>query len=338
MKKYLHIAIITAILCVLFAGPAWANGSFADVAFNEYTSQIQEDPMGSDCVKYNEWYYGGRVSNPFDHGEYVQQFNWNTTFVSWCAEQVGYTTLSVIPRTCSISEMYVYFLDHGYPSYTPQSVVSSEGDLQIDAGDIMFFTTDAGAQCVCIVTYADYYGISCVIGDSCGIVDAFHADYPDLPESACIFHIPPIQNDNISTIVLFLQQEMNLNPAAVCGIATNIMYESKGSYSCIGDNGYSAGICQWHNDRFGSLVKFCDMYGYDWFSLEGQLQFLKYELEGPYRGLLDMINTSENSPEGAYEAAYLFCLDFERPEDMTKKAVIRGQDAHDIYYPLWYGR
>ena len=170
------------------------------------------------------------------------------------------------------------------------------------------------------------------------LFDAFHADYPDLPESACIFHIPPIQNDNISTIVLFLQQEMNLNPAAVCGIATNIMYESKGSYSCIGDNGYSAGICQWHNDRFGSLVKFCDMYGYDWFSLEGQLQFLKYELEGPYRGLLDMINTSENSPEGAYEAAYLFCLDFERPEDMTKKAVIRGQDAHDIYYPLWYGR
>lgn len=336
MKRKLIFVLAIALAFSVLAPSACADTTLGDIAYAEYVNNCQEDPANSDCIKYNEWYYGGRVSNPYDHGEYVQVYDWNATFVTWCAEQLGYVTFSRVPRSNSAWGMYMWFQDYGYTFQRPWTAIDSAGNLMIEPGDLIFFTDTSGLQRVGIVMFADYEGVSYIVGDDNGKIGTYRTAYSALERDVSFVHIPPLDNDNLTSIVLFLQQEMHLNPAAVCGIATNIMCESEANTAWIGDDGYSGGICQWHDERFVEMIKFCDSNGYDWFSLEGQLRYLQYELEGPYRDLLEMINTSENSPDGAYEAAYLFCMDFEKPEETPKKANIRGNMAHDLYYPLWF--
>lgn len=314
-----------------------ADQTLGDIAYGEYIQGIQEDPEGSDCIKYNEWYYGGRISNPYDHGAYIQQNNWNATFVSWCADQLLCSSFAAIPRTNSVWQMYNWFVEQNLPLYYPWSVLDECGLPRIEKGDILFFLTDTGSQYVGIVSQVDLWGVTYIVGDAGGRIGTFQTSYAELPESACFVHLSQQEQDDVSAIILFLQREMQLNSAAICGIVTNIIFESEGSHNIIGDSGYSAGICQWQGDRFVSLRCFCDENGYDWHSLEGQLYYLKYELEGPYQELLVRLKNVEDSREGAYEAAYLFCMHYERPENAEPKAMTRGYDARSVYYPRWFG-
>lgn len=60
--------------------------------------------------------------------------------------------------------------------------------------------------------------------------------------------------------------------------------ESESSFnptiSVIDTNGkISYGICQWNASRFDDLRNYCNSNGYDYTSIDGQLKFLKYELE-----------------------------------------------------------
>ncbi len=45
--------------------------------------------------------------------------------------------------------------------------------------------------------------------------------------------------------------------------------------------GTSYGLCQWHDGRFDALQSFCLLQGYDYWSLEGQLNYLAYESSEP---------------------------------------------------------
>ena len=42
-----------------------------------------------------------------------------------------------------------------------------------------------------------------------------------------------------------------------------------------GDSGSSYGICQWHNERFTALKNYTE----EWDTLQGQLEYLHYELK-----------------------------------------------------------
>lgn len=338
MKKRILAAVLSIVLsCTVLCTPAWAYGPLADVAYNEYALGMHEEPEGSDCILYNEWYYGSRVSNTYDHGSYIQQYNWNATFACWCAEQLNYLMFARFPRSSNAQEMYQWFVDRDYKFYTPSNVVGLSGDVRIEPGDVIFYFAGSGNREIGIITQADASSVSFLAGDKDGTIQLTHWTYNTIDASTVFVKIIPMETGNLSEIALFLRQDMQLNPAAVCGILTNIVYESGGSSVCYGDSATSFGICQWHNERFTALIDYCDQIGADWGSLYGQLQFLRYELENQYKGLLDMINSSPNTPEGAYEAAYLFCVDFERPDDTEKKADIRGADAQQIYYPIWFG-
>ena len=141
----------------------------------------------------------------------------------------------------------------------------------------------------------------------------------------------------VQTIYNFLIDEMGLNSAAACGVLANIEKESDFNPNLYGDSGSSYGICQWHNGRFDNLKKFCNQNGYSWTTLEGQLHFLKYELEtqksttGYILDKLDVPNTAE----GAYTAAYNWCYYFERPSNKVAKSEARGESARDKYWPVY---
>lgn len=129
----------------------------------------------------------------------------------------------------------------------------------------------------------------------------------------------------------FLTGEMKLNAAAACGILANIERESDFNLTCQSyDGGY--GLIQWTGARNTKLKKWCAENGYDHASLEGQLRFLKYELENTQTKTLTYLKGVENSAAGAYDAAYYFCYNFEIPASRAKRSVERGNIAKNTYW------
>ena len=133
----------------------------------------------------------------------------------------------------------------------------------------------------------------------------------------------------------FLTEELMLSNAAACGVLANIEHESNFQPTIFGDKGTSYGLCQWHNDRFTALRGYCTALGLDYRTVEGQLAYLKYELGNKYTTLLLSLQAIDDTPDGAYRAAYLWCIQFEKPSNMQVKAAQRGELAQGKYWPRY---
>ena len=133
----------------------------------------------------------------------------------------------------------------------------------------------------------------------------------------------------------YLTTELNLSDAAACGVLANIEHESSFQPTIFGDKGTSYGLCQWHNERFSALRGYCTALGLDYRTVEGQMAYLKYELGNKYTNLLLTLQAIDNTPDGAYRAAWLWCIQFERPSNMQVKAAQRGELARSKYWPRY---
>ena len=122
------------------------------------------------------------------------------------------------------------------------------------------------------------------------------------------------QRGTAKTIIDYLKSK-GLSDAGAAGVTANLYVESAGTFSTTikGDHGTSIGLAQWHNDRWtgkNGLIQYSKQNGKDPYSIEGQLDFLLWELSKPtYSSLYKTLKTTEN-PE---EAADMFCKKFERP-------------------------
>lgn len=142
-------------------------------------------------------------------------------------------------------------------------------------------------------------------------------------------------SSNESIIYNYLINEMGLSISGACGVLANIQAESGFNPNLYGDSGSSYGICQW---RDGSDVKrFTALKNYsaDWDTLEGQLDYLHYELKTDYPSLLKKLKSADNNADGAYQAAYDWCYDFERPANTKNMAISRGNLARNSYWPKY---
>ena len=133
-------------------------------------------------------------------------------------------------------------------------------------------------------------------------------------------------------VYIYLTEELRLSTAAACGVLANIEHESAFRPTIVGDQGTSYGLCQWHNERFSALRGYCSALGMDYRTVEGQMAYLKYELGNKYTTLLLTLQSIDNTPDGAYRAAYLWCIQFEKPSNMQVKAVARGELAQGKYW------
>ena len=143
---------------------------------------------------------------------------------------------------------------------------------------------------------------------------------------------PFSSGSNEHVIYAWLTGEMGLNRAAAMGVMANIRYESSYNPQCSGDSGTSYGICQWHAGRKTNLISYCEEQGLDYTTLEGQLRFLKYELASRYPSVNSYLKGVENTADGAYDAGYYFCFNFEAPAARTSQSTKRGEYAKDT---LW---
>ena len=139
---------------------------------------------------------------------------------------------------------------------------------------------------------------------------------------------------NKSTVYRFLTNTLKLNRAAACGIMANIEKESNFNPELVhvDSNGLlSGGLCQWNGSRFSSLKNFCSKNGYSYLSVTGQMNYLKKELTGGYRGILNYIKGVSNTAQGAYNAGHYWCYYFEVPANRSSKAVTRGNLAKTYF-------
>lgn len=124
-----------------------------------------------------------------------------------------------------------------------------------------------------------------------------------------------------------------LSTAAAVGIIANMHYETvpEGSFNTasVGDHGTSFGICQWHNNR-GTAMK--NMAGSNWKNnLTGQLNYLWYELNHGYSGVLSSLKKVQNTEAGARQAADIFVRRFEIPANVNVQSQIRQNKASDYW-------
>lgn len=135
-------------------------------------------------------------------------------------------------------------------------------------------------------------------------------------------------------IHMFLTKEMGLNCAVACGILANIEKESSFKLTAASyDGGY--GLIQWTGVRNTRLKNWCKDNGYDYSTLEGQMWYLKYELEKHHPKTLRHLRTIANTATGAYDAAYYFCYNFEVPANRAARSVERGNLAKSKYWPKY---
>lgn len=157
-----------------------------------------------------------------------------------------------------------------------------------------------------------------------------------LAMTVCCIPMNASAASNARTIYDFCITELGLNSAGACGVLANIEAESNFSPTLYGDGGNSYGICQWNLSRFTNLKNYCNKNGYDWKSLNGQLQFLKYELTNNKSDtgyILDKLKSVANTAQGAYDAGYKWCYYFERPANKEAKSQSRGNKAKNTYWP-----
>ena len=145
--------------------------------------------------------------------------------------------------------------------------------------------------------------------------------------------VPAFATSNKDRVYNALVNE-GLSSAAACGIMANIEKESSFNPSA-GSSGGAYGLCQWTGSRKSNLYSYCSKNGYSSSSVEGQVKFLMYELRNNYSSLLNTLKNVGNNSDGAYNAGYRFCYDFERPANKASKASQRGSLASSSYWPSY---
>ena len=141
-------------------------------------------------------------------------------------------------------------------------------------------------------------------------------------------------DSNEETIYLFLRQELQFNEAAACGVLANIAEESGFEPTAYNPSGYY-GLCQWGGGRQQALYDYCAENGLDSASLEGQLQFMKHDLETVESASLAAMQAIENTAEGAYQAGWSWAERYERcPSGYFAS---RAGAAQSYYWPTYEG-
>ncbi len=144
---------------------------------------------------------------------------------------------------------------------------------------------------------------------------------------------PPANiTENTNKIYWFLRREMGLNHAAACGFLGNIQMESNFSPLALASDYGSYGICQWTFGRLTSLVSCCRNNGLDYNTVDGQLAYLKHELETLLPGVYSYLLNVPDTKQGAYDAGYYICAHFEVPADTVNRSMQRGNLAANEYF------
>ena len=138
-------------------------------------------------------------------------------------------------------------------------------------------------------------------------------------------------NIAIVTDVIKFFVDKGLSVAGAAGIAGNLAVESGFKTYNPGDHGTSNGLAQWHNERWtgpDGFEAWCTEQGMDPWSVNGQLEFLWWELNKYFPRLITFLSDEDVTP---YDAAYKFAAEFERPSHISSERMTNAKTYFDGY-------
>ena len=312
-----------------FGGRRLASVARAEVG----APDSMEIPPGSNRTKYNDWYYN----------QVGAEAPWCAIFVSRCAEQCGFIESGLFRKDAGVTTTFAYMTqENGFDSYTWREIKQLGGGAYSPSpGDIYFFE---GMGHIGIVTNVTEDAIEVTHGNSSGNnVKATLISSSGYMNHGTIVHViyglgsgDYSQDEVVEAIFYFLVDYMGVPVSSAAGVIANIEAESTFNVNAYGDVdiGGSIGICQWY-DRKDRLISWCDSNGYDYLSLEGQLFYMEYELHNFYPNTYNYIMAQPENAQGAYNAAYFWCVDFESPSYEEIKGAKRGTRAMEYWYPMF---
>lgn len=153
----------------------------------------------------------------------------------------------------------------------------------------------------------------------------------------CILLQPQVSyaSSNEKIIYRYLTETMNLKTSAACGILANIRRECDFNHILTNRTGHF-GLCQWGGVRKQRLIRYCKKRGYDYRSLKGQLNYLRFELKNYYPKVYKRLKTVNNNSYGAYQAGYYFCYYYEIPGSRKTSSISRGNLAKKYFSKYAY--
>jgi hypothetical protein len=151
-----------------------------------------------------------------------------------------------------------------------------------------------------------------------------------------------VYDDTLSAsknIFIYLTEYLGFPEPAACGIISNIAHETGWKFNPkAGNPNHCYGLIQWMGGRLNNLKKWCKKNGKDYKSIQGQLDFMYWELteNDPY-GTYKYLMKCTDGKDSAYDAGWYFCYWYERPANTKARAKLRGRDAKDYYDKLVLG-
>ena len=142
-----------------------------------------------------------------------------------------------------------------------------------------------------------------------------------------------IGESELREYVDFFRNEMNFSDAAIAGVLSNLQCESGFNVEKIGDMGAAYGLCQWRGARLDAMVNYCNENDLNPIKKEGQLAFLKHDLEENYIYPYDLLRYCEDNEAHAQMAVYFFCAYYEAPADPDSECVERVKICKELIYP-----
>jgi hypothetical protein len=118
-----------------------------------------------------------------------------------------------------------------------------------------------------------------------------------------------------------------LSPAGAAGILGNMKIESNFKTNALGDSGTSVGLVQWHASRKDRLMSWAKERGLDPMSVDGQIEYLWWELTNKFTRLADTLKTISDP----WDAAYQFAKQFERPANIAQSRMQGAQQYFDEF-------
>ena len=133
-----------------------------------------------------------------------------------------------------------------------------------------------------------------------------------------------------NTIIDFFVDK-GLSETGAAGIAGNLFVESGFKTDNPGDHGTSNGLAQWHNERWWGPRGFeawCTNKGLDPWSVNGQLEFLWWELSTNHSSLAEKLKNEDITPE---DAAYIFAAKYEVPAHISSERKTKAAEFYEEY-------
>ena len=130
---------------------------------------------------------------------------------------------------------------------------------------------------------------------------------------------------------------LNFSEAVSCGILANMECESGFVLTALGDGGTSYGLCQWHNNRWQRLDSFCREHRYDPDTVQGQLEYLLWELQNYETATWSQLQQVSDDVEGAVQASEIWLRTFERPLSPESRSAFQAQLVREKYWPRFSG-